>query len=102
MSIRINSLTDYSALFSGLPGGSSQQASNFLSDYASIKNGSYAKLMKAYYSDTDSSKKVSGLVNSSNLTADNKKLDKVTAASDSLKSSAEKLDTKDIYKDADK
>ena len=48
----INTYTNYdsgydvSALFSG---ASNQQSSgNMLADYASIKNGSYGKLMKAY------------------------------------------------------
>lgn len=44
---------DYSFLFSSLGSGAANVAgSNFLTDYASIKNGSYAKLMKAYYSET--------------------------------------------------
>lgn len=47
----------YSQLFQSL---SSNSSGNFLADYASIKSGSYAKLMKAYYgtghnSSTDSS-----------------------------------------------
>ena len=41
---------DYSYLFQNLSGsGGSLGNLNFLSDYASIKNGSYGKLMKAYY-----------------------------------------------------
>lgn len=41
---------DYSYLFQGLSSsGGSLGNLNFLSDYASIKNGSYAKLMKSYY-----------------------------------------------------
>ncbi len=39
---------DYSSLFQGMSGGSLGNL-NFMSDYASIKNGSYGKLMKAYY-----------------------------------------------------
>ena len=52
MSIRITGRTDYSALFSSLNGGKSTGiggGSYSLADYASIKNGSYGKLMKAYY-----------------------------------------------------
>ncbi len=45
--MKINQGTDYSALFSSVTGGSSNSFS--LNDYASIKNGSYGKLMKAYY-----------------------------------------------------
>ena len=43
--------TDYSSLFSSLGASSS----NWLADYATIKNGSYAKLMKAYYAEAKSS-----------------------------------------------
>jgi len=61
MAINISAKTDYSMLFSSLStnsnnptnsifGGSSGASSSFsLSDYAMIKNGSYGKLMKAYY-----------------------------------------------------
>ena len=64
MSINIQSKQDFSYLFSGLGGDSSSAAGNsFLADYASIKNGSYGKLMKAYY----------GNINSSSTTASGKK-----------------------------
>lgn len=43
--------TDYSSLFSSM--GSS--SGNWLADYATIKNGSYGKLMKAYYAEAKSS-----------------------------------------------
>ncbi|MCM1534868.1 MAG: hypothetical protein NC126_02975 [Clostridium sp.] len=48
MSINVNATNNYSFLFSGLSGSSGTNL-NFLSDYASIKNGSYGKLMKSYY-----------------------------------------------------
>lgn len=50
MGVRINvdSRQDYSYLFQGLS-SSGLGNLNFLSDYASIRNGSYGKLMKAYY-----------------------------------------------------
>ena len=64
MSINIRGRQDMSFLFSGLGSGAAGTAgSNFLSDYASIKNGSYGKLMKAYY----------GNVNSSGTTASERK-----------------------------
>lgn len=45
-----NTGPDYSYLFQGLSSsGGSLGNLNFLSDYASLKNGSYSKLMKAYY-----------------------------------------------------
>ena len=70
MSINISPRTDYSALFSNSSvsnkksgadyswafGGSSQQTGFSLSDYASIKNGSYGKLLKAYYAKDDEGK----------------------------------------------
>lgn len=52
--------TDYSELFDSLSASSSKSSSssNFLADYASIKNGSYAKLAKAYYGKTSGSSTV--------------------------------------------
>ena len=53
MSINIQQKSDISYLFSGMGAGNSNVSmGNFLSDYASIKNGSYGKLMKAYYSES--------------------------------------------------
>ena len=42
------SSSNYSSLFSSLGSGSTG-SSNFLTDYAAIKNGSYGRLMKSYY-----------------------------------------------------
>ena len=63
-----NTGSNYSFLFQSMSGGSLGNL-NFLSDYASIKNGSYGKLMKAYYGSgqksstaTSSSKSSSGSV----------------------------------------
>lgn len=39
----------YSQLFSSLSSGGSSGNMNFLSDYASLKNGSYGRLLKSYY-----------------------------------------------------
>lgn len=98
MAITIQAKTDYSALFSSLgsskTGGSSLGNLNFLSDYASIKNGSYGKLMKAYYSETGNSKEVSSVVNNKNTTTasdDVKTLAKMESATDDLKESADAL-----------
>ncbi|MCM1026485.1 MAG: flagellar filament capping protein FliD [Roseburia sp.] len=50
ISINVDGGQNYSYLFQGLSSsGSGMGNLNFLSDYASIKNGSYTKLMKAYY-----------------------------------------------------
>ena len=46
---------DYSYLFQGLAGGGTNL--NYLSDYASIKNGSYGKLLKSYYGSVGASEK---------------------------------------------
>ncbi|MBO4337447.1 MAG: hypothetical protein J5842_05185 [Lachnospiraceae bacterium] len=101
MSINISPRTDYSSLFSSMStqtrkngidnswafGGSSSSAGGVnLSDYASIKNGSYGKLLKAYYAkDSGSSSKTSEAAkkivgNSYDSTALNSDLSKKTAA----------------------
>ncbi len=96
MSINITAKNDYSFLFRNLGSSGGAAANlNFLSDYASIKNGSYGKLMKAYYAqseDTDS--KVSSLVNkNSNSTSSDtvKTLANVQNTTDALKESADAL-----------
>ena len=87
---------DYSYLFQNSTSGSSLGNLNFLSDYASIKNGSYGKLMKAYYA-KDSSKEVSSIAESQNKrntsTAKDsaKTLASIESAADGLKDSADKL-----------
>lgn len=58
MSINVKAKQDSSFLFSGLSGSAGANL-NFLSDYASIKNGSYGKLMKSYYSAEKASAAVS-------------------------------------------
>lgn len=54
--INVSNNRDYSQLFQSISSnGSGLGNLNFLSDYASIKNGSYAKLMKTYYGTAQSS-----------------------------------------------
>ncbi len=93
MSITIQSKNDYSFLFSSLGGNSSSVASsNFLSQYASIKNGSYAKLMKAYYAETSSKKQTtSSVTNKTEATDDSKTIARVQTTTDALKESADAL-----------
>lgn len=101
MSMNINLKPDYSYLFSSMStsSGSSLGNLNFLSDYASIKNGSYGKLLKAYYNkvgndssststnSTDKSDKIS-----TSLAADSAKtLANIDKAADKLKESADAL-----------
>ena len=50
MGISLNGLNSgMQDMYSSLLGGSGDGASTLLSDYASIKNGSYGKMMKSYY-----------------------------------------------------
>ncbi len=50
ININVGKNQDYSYLFQSLSSGSGGMGNlNFLSDYASIKNGSYGKLLKTYY-----------------------------------------------------
>lgn len=113
MSINIQTKNDYSFLFGSLGSfGTSGSANslNFLSDYAAIKNGSYGKLMKAYYS-PEPSKEVSSLgqnrktsANTSTSLDDTKTLAEVQSATDSLKESAGKLlanDKNSLFKDGE-
>ncbi len=95
--INVNAKQNYSALFSSLPsrsGGSSIANLNFLSDYASIKNGSYGKLMKSYYGKDSTAASTSTKTSSSSISTakdSNQTLSNVESAAESLKSSADKL-----------
>ena len=98
--INVNARQDYSYLFQSMTTsrGNSLGNLNFLSDYASIKNGSYGKLMKAYYAkdaadkaastgkDTKTKKK------SISTAADSAKtLSEIEKAADTMKESADSL-----------
>jgi len=105
MSINIQMKNDVSYLFSGLNSKSTNvMDTSFLSDYASIKNGSYGKLMKAYYSEvaTDDVKSVvnsqkKALERSSRTREDYKKYASVETSSDALKDAADDLLDKALY-----
>ena len=56
---KYNTNVDYSFLFGGTQAPSTS-GSFSLSDYAAIKNGSYGKLLKAYYAKQDAEKAASG------------------------------------------
>lgn len=86
--------TDYSFLFQSMSGGGMSNL-NFLSDYASIKNGSYGKLMKAYYT-KDANKGVSSAEknnkkDTSTAKDSAKTLSSIEEAADKLKDSADAL-----------
>ncbi|WP_026495200.1 flagellar filament capping protein FliD [Butyrivibrio sp. WCD3002] len=105
MGINVN--MDYSTLFSSMSGASSSNnylsgLTGMLSDYSSIKNGSYGKLVSAYYkkvgndgssSKTDDSKdaKSSELSKSQQVAAEKKKYSSIASNANALEESAEKL-----------
>ena len=64
----------------------SSNTGNMLGDYAMIKNGSYKKLLNAYYSKTPSSPK-----DSEEVKEENKKLASAKGDADNLKSASENL-----------
>lgn len=92
MSININPKTDYSSLFGSLNNGRSSSALtdlSWLSEYASIKSGSYGKLMKAYYA-SDVSEEVQKTASKEKIPAasnETKAYNKVATAADSLQTS---------------
>lgn len=96
----INIRPDTSFLFSSLSSSKSGTGLgnlNFLSDYASIKNGSYGKLLKAYYNKMDndsegSAKTADSSKRSTSLASDSAKtLASIDSAADKLKESADAL-----------
>lgn len=101
MSLNIKARQDTSFLFSSLSSsrsGSGLGNLNFLADYASIKNGSYGKLMKAYYqkvdnnSDSDSTKTSNSSKLTTSLAADSaKKLTAIDSSADKMKEAADAL-----------
>lgn len=98
--INVNARQDYSYLFQSMTTsrGNSLGNLNFLSDYASIKNGSYGKLMKAYYAKDAADKTASKgkdtetKKNSISTAADSAKtLSEIEKAADTMKESADSL-----------
>lgn len=76
-------------------GGSVSAGNSILADYASIRSGSYHRLLKAYYSKEDNSA-LSDIVDSSTATSKDsaKKLANIENAGESLKESADALITR--------
>ena len=106
MSIHGLAKNDYSFLFSSLgSSGSSSPNLNFISEYASIKNGSYGKLMKAYYAKDETSKSTSKTTTQKQNTiaaTTTANLSAVQTTSDKLKDSADALlvkGEKSLFKD---
>ena len=86
---KYNTNVDYSYLFGGMQTPSTGSAFN-LSDYAAIKNGSYGKLLKAYYAKQDA-EKLSGKGDTS------QKLTLMKTSTDSLKKSADALNDSSLW-----
>lgn len=76
--------------FSSLLGGTTNSSGNLLADYASIKNGSYGKLMKAYYAKQDDE-------NGASSGDSTQKLTLLKSSADSLKKSAETLNSDNLW-----
>ncbi len=80
--IDVGTNKDYSYLFQSLSSGGMGNL-NFLSDYASLKNGSYGKLMKTYYNKVQNSSAEESSSSSSNSSKSSSKssvLDKIIDA----------------------
>lgn len=83
-------------LFSGISGGAGQRGMSDMlginyADYATIRGGSYFKLMRAYYSDSDAASKIVPKNSTSTSKEDTKTLAKIENASDNLKEAADAL-----------
>lgn len=88
---RYNTNMDFSTLFGGgAPYIDSGMGGVNVSDYAMIKNGSYRKLMKAYYAKQDADKLSQTGDSSKTLTL-------MRSSADSLKKSAEALGNTSLY-----
>jgi hypothetical protein len=91
----VNSSSSLSSLYDSLFGTSSSSSSYSVSDYAMISNGSYRKLMKAYYATEDSSSSSSS---SSSTSSDSKvKLLSTKSQAATLNNSLEDLSSKSLY-----
>ena len=94
-SIDFNEYTSYANYntgydFSALMGGTTKSSNNLLSDYVAIKNGSYGKLMKAYYAKQDAE--------SASVSGDSAKtLTLMRSNADSLKKSADALNNSSLW-----
>lgn len=87
---KYNSSIDFASLFGGSSDASSIGESNLLADYVSIKNGSYGKVLKAYYAKQDAGK-LSGKGDSS------QKLMLMKSGAESLKKSADALNSASLW-----
>ena len=86
---KYNANVDYSFLFGGTQAPSTS-GSFSLSDYATIKNGSYGKLLKAYYAKQDAEKAASGGETVQKATM-------MKTGADALKKSADGLNNDELW-----
>ena len=86
---KYNTNADYSYLF-GATQVASTSGSFSLADYASIKNGSYGKLLKAYYAKQDADKANSGVDSVQKST-------QMKTGADALKKSADVLNNDELW-----
>ena len=102
--MKIDNKTDYSALFSSI--GNNSQNNFSLNDYAQIKNGSYGKLMKAYYgkdgvaSKTSASSKKLDETTTQNMNSVQKSADELKDATNSLSKAVATGDSDKVYQAA--
>lgn len=93
-----------SSLFSGFGNSSGFGSFNF-NDYASIKNGSYGKLMKSYYSEqkktTTTDKTTTSKTNKKEDIADKTGLTQMKKEADALKTAAEALGKEELWEQSD-
>lgn len=81
---------DFSSLLGGTANAENCSSGSLLSDYASLKNGSYGKLMKAYYQKLDADK--------ASLKGDTpQKLILMRSGADALKKSADALNDSSLW-----
>jgi len=85
---KYNTNVDYSFLFVGMQ--NTAGSSNFLADYAAIKNGSYGKLLKAYYAKQDAERATSGGDSA-------QKTSLIKSGADALKKSADALNNEALW-----
>lgn len=105
----LNSVSSVSTLFSSLNSGSGQSsvssAGNFLADYASIRSGSYYKLLKAYYNTSDNSKVSNVVKTATSVSKDSTKtLSRIESSAEDLKETADALlakGTKNVFQKVD-
>lgn len=85
----MSGISDYSYLFSSLSSNSSSSTIN-LADYAAIKNGSYGKLLKAYYAKQEEEEAAESGDSEQTLSG-------VKSSADALKESADALNDDSLW-----